>query len=419
LLAYAAFVLIGVGAGGNGVLLPAQMADYGVSRPTIGITFFTLSAGYVLASLFNGPVIDRFGVRTALVASGGAWAAAGAYTATRPLFAAFAGVQVVIGGAIGILESVLNAYLAPLPDGTTRLNRLHGFFGAGALLGPVLAAWIVGFASWEAFNLTLAIACAPLALGFAVAYQGKAAPSTREPTAKAPEARVLDPGAPGLGDGTAPTSPDSPSGGLLAVALRDRGVLLGAAMLAVYVGVEVGVGNWGFSYLVQARGFHSSLAGYLVSGYWLGLTAGRFLISPVVARTRLTVSGMMYCCLGGVTAAITLAWLSPAEGLTSGALVLLGFFLGPIFPTTIAMVPRLTEARLGPTAIGVLNAGALVGGSVLPWLAGSIAQGTGIWTLLPFALALSVLQLAVWLPISVRIRVGRDRADGTVKSAVL
>jgi hypothetical protein len=45
LLAYATFVLIGIAAGGNGVLLLAQMGSYSVDRATIGITFFTGSVG--------------------------------------------------------------------------------------------------------------------------------------------------------------------------------------------------------------------------------------------------------------------------------------------------------------------------------------------------------------------------------------
>jgi hypothetical protein len=36
--AYGAFVLVGVSAGVGGVLLPAQMSDYGVDRAKIGIT---------------------------------------------------------------------------------------------------------------------------------------------------------------------------------------------------------------------------------------------------------------------------------------------------------------------------------------------------------------------------------------------
>jgi fucose permease len=117
-----------------------------------------------------------------------------------------------------------------------------------------------------------------------------------------------------------------------------------------------------------------------------------------------TTAGLMYGCLAGVTAVALLAWLSPGAVLASAALVLLGFFLGPIFPTTMAIAPRLTAARLVPTAIGVMNAASVVGGSALPWLAGTIAQGAGIWVLLPFTVALALLQLAVWTPIAARIR---------------
>ena len=45
--------------------------------------------------------------------------------------------------------------------------------------------------------------------------------------------------------------------------LRERSVLLGSAMLLVYVGVELSVGSWGFSYLVQGRELTQSLAGWL------------------------------------------------------------------------------------------------------------------------------------------------------------
>jgi fucose permease len=387
LLSYVAFVLIGVSAGDNGVLLLAQMGDYGVDRAVIGITFVTGSAGFVLGSLHSGVLIGRLGFRIAGVAGGVAFVLATLYLASRPPLAALIAVQMVVGYATGMLESVLSAYIAAQSDATTLLNRLHAFFGVGALIGPALAAWIVGFTTWTVVCLVLAVACVPLAVGFALVYPGSP-PGSAVPPA---------PAAPAL------ASPPA-RGGLLGAALRDRGVLAGAAMLAVYVGVELGVGNWAFSYLVQGRGLSQSLAGYAVSGYWLGLTAGRFLISPVAARLGLTTSGLMYCCLSGIAAALTLTWLAPTSVTAGAALVLLGFFLGPVFPTTMAVASRLTSPRLAPTAIGVMNAGSSVGGAALPWLAGAITQGAGIGALFPFMLAMAVLQFATWMPIAARIR---------------
>jgi len=389
LLSYAAFVLVGLNAGASGVLLLAQMGDYGVDRPAIGITFFTGAIGFVLAGLSNGALIGRLGIRTALAVGGGTYVLAGLYLATRPPFAAFVAVPLVTGYATGVLESVLNVYLAALPDATTLLNRLHAFFGVGALLGPLLAAWIVSAASWRMVSLVLAVACVPLVVGFLTAYPGRPAAGTAAPS--------------GAASGS--------SGSLLGAALRDPGVLLGAAMLAVYVGLELSVGNWGFSYLVQARALPESLASYTISGYWLGLTVGRFVISPIAARARVTTAGMMYACLAGITVATVLAWVSPTA-LACVALGLLGFFLGPVFPTTMAIAPQLTQARLVPTAIGVQNAASTVGGSALPWLAGTLAQNSGMWVLLPFALMLGIAQFAVWRPIAGRLRAGAALAPG-------
>jgi fucose permease len=409
LVSYAAFVFIGLCAGAGGVLLLAQMNGYGVDRATIGITFFTNSAGFVLAGLTNGALMQRFGVRMALALGGAAIAAAGLYIATRPPFVAFVAVQVVIGYGIGVLESVLNPGIASMPKATSLLNRLHAFFGVGALLGPVIAAWIVSFGSWTVVWLVLALTCVPLTAGFLVAYPG--------PAPTWPAVAASEPGAQPADTGTrAAKEAGSPAGRLLVATLRDPGVLCGAAMLAVYVGLEIGVGNWGFSYLVQARGLTGTLAGYSVSGYWLGLTAGRFLISPVAARAGVTTVRMMYVCLAGIIAAATLAWLAPTAATSSAALVLLGFFLGPVFPTTMAITPRLTTPQLVPTAIGVMNAGAIVGDAALPWLAGVIAQGTGIWTLLPFSIALGVLQLAVWRPLAARSRTGAREPERPISA---
>lgn len=388
LVAYALFVLVGLGAGVSGVLLLAQIRDYGVDRATIGLTFFTGSAGFVLASIAAGPVIHRYGTRIALLGGGAVYVMAGLYTATRPPFVGLVLVQLCTGFGTGMLESVLNAYLAARPGATALLNRLHAFFGVGALLGPLLAAWMLTFTTWPLVSLVLVAVCVPLIAAVWITYPRRGADPLTAPDATEPAGET-----------------QTHATALLPAVLRQPAVLLGAGLLAVYVGLEIGVGNWAYSYLVEVRSSSELVAGYTVSGYWLGLTLGRFLISPIATRLRLTQIGLVYACLAGVTAAATLTWLVWLPGAASAGLVLLGFFLGPIFPTTMAVAPQLTVARLVPTAIGVMNAGSLVGGAALPWLAGAVAQGIGAWTLLPFAAALGLLQLIVWRQIAARIDV--------------
>jgi fucose permease len=166
------------------------------------------------------------------------------------------------------------------------------------------------------------------------------------------------------------------------------------------VGIEVTVGNWSFSLLTEQRGAGQLLAGYVVSGYWLGLTLGRFLLNTAASRAGLTVVDLLFLCFAGLTVVILLTWWGPSAVLTMIGFGLIGFFLGPVFPTTIAVLPRLTPARLVPTVVGLLVGASVVGGAFFPWLAGSLAQALGLGSLLPYCLVLAVSLTGVWWKIA-------------------
>lgn len=146
------------------------------------------------------------------------------------------------------------------------------------------------------------------------------------------------------------------------------------------------------------------LAGASLSAYWLGLTVGRFVISPVSNALRWSTSRMTSVCLAGVIACGVALGLAPAGPYAAVCLALLGFFLGPLFPTAIAVVPRLTSPRLVPTAVGLMNAVSVVVDSALPWLAGALGDVAGIGTLVPFVTGLAVVQLLVWRAAAAHMR---------------
>jgi hypothetical protein len=43
-----------------------------------------------------------------------------------------------------------------------------------------------------------------------------------------------------------------------------------------------------------------------------------------------------------------------------------------------------------------MNGASVIGGSFFSWVSGAIAQGAGVWTLMPFVLVLAVLLLGLW-----------------------
>ncbi len=108
-----------------------------------------------------------------------------------------------------------------------------------------------------------------------------------------------------------------------------------------------------------------------------------------------------------------LVWLPPIAFLASAGLAALGFFLGPLFPTVMCVAPRLTVARLVPTAVGFMVGISVVGGVALPWLAGVIAQHAGAWTLLPYSIGLTALLAAVWGRLARRLPPGQEHSRRT------
>jgi fucose permease len=366
---------MGVAAGATGVLLPEQMAEYGVDKATVGLTFVAFSVGYFATATANGVLLHRLGVRGHL-ALGTVAALAAALTLTVPAgFALLLAGQVVLGLGLGALDAGLNSYLSTLDRSTALLNFHHAFFGVGALIGPLAAAALIDRgASWHVFFGLFAVAMAAQ-LGALAVY-----PRSRRDAEEAEQR-------PRLG-----------------AALRLRVVLVLAAFLGVYVGVEVSVGNWAFSYLTEDRRQALLAAGWAVSGYWAGLTLGRLTLNAAAERVGLSVARLTALCIGGAGVASLAVWLLPSTVAATACLVVLGFFLGPLFPTTIAVVPRLVRADLVHTAIGMLVATSVVGGATLPLLAGVSAEHLGLWSLLPLAAAGAAGMGVLWWRIARRLR---------------
>jgi fucose permease len=370
-VAFALFTLIGINLAGGGVLLPAQIDDYGVDKTTIGAIFWASSLGYGLAAAANGALIHRLGVRVYLMGGATVALVAASAIALRAPFPVFVALQAALGFGIGGLEACLNSYLSTLERPTALLNSLHAFFGVGAVIGPLLAATVLaqGYA-WTTFYVLVAVLIAPLVAGLLL-YPRTARP---DPT----------------------DAPPRISAGLLL-----RGVWLGGLFLALYVGVEISVGNWTVSFLTEDRDYSVVAAGWAVSGYWMGLTAGRFVLNRLFERFGVGAVGMIAACLAGTVVSAATVWLVPGGAIVG--LALLGFALGPMYPTMIAVMPRLVPAALVATAIGLVVSLSVVGGALFPFVAGAFAQRFGTWSLYPLAMGLTGVVAVVWWLIARRL----------------
>ena len=374
-LSFYGFLLVGLGGGAGGVLLPSLGAFYHQGDAVLGTLFLVSALSYAISSVGCGPLMARLDLRW-LLALGTCVLLVGFLGFILELPFAFLYVaRLCYGVGIGIIETGFNIYLSSLPKRTTLLNNLHAFYGVGALLGPLLATGMLSLLfGWNMIYVVLAVLNLLLLSGVLFIMRQPVSAQAGQQEQK-------------------PTREKN----LLSAALALPLLWIVSLFLLIYSGVEVCAGSWGYNYLLGTRALSPFVAGWMISGFGLGLTLGRFVIQPLSARLGIGLATLMFALIGSALLSLLLIWLLPFSLGSGLAFSLLGLSLAPIYPVTVALVPHLVPARLEASAIGVLIGVSISGLAFLPWLAGVLAQFQGIWTLPPYLFLLSLLLLGFWL----------------------
>jgi FHS family L-fucose permease-like MFS transporter len=152
-------------------------------------------------------------------------------------------------------------------------------------------------------------------------------------------------------------------------ALRSGWALLGGAAIFLYVGAEVSIGSIMIFYLNQPSVLDVPLerAGHILSLYWLGAMVGRFAGSALLTRipaARLTLGATLTATL------LCLIVMSSGGWWGAGAAIAIGLCNSILFPTIFTLT--LERSSAAPAATSGLLCMAIVGGAVLPRLAGAV-----------------------------------------------
>jgi FHS family L-fucose permease-like MFS transporter len=147
----------------------------------------------------------------------------------------------------------------------------------------------------------------------------------------------------------------------------------GAIGIFFYVGVEVGLASIAVNYFKTQGMSSAKTASFLLSLYWFGALVGRLLGSWVLTWIK---SGKLLGIFGFVAAAMLVVSMVTSGPVAIWSLVLCGFLNSIMFPNIFT----LGIAGLGPmTSKGSgLIMTAVVGGAVIPYLLGALADKVGI-----------------------------------------
>lgn len=374
-LTFFAFILIGANDGGFGVLIPSIRAHYHIDTVVLSSIFIASSAGYIVVSLLCGLLIEKLGIRRFLIVGTGDFIICAIVYSLQPAFTLILVAAFFLGSAVACIDAGLNTYMASLPNNTRRLNYLHAFYGCGAWIGPIISSALLAWQlSWGKVYLVWCALAVIFLIGLFTIFQAY----------NPPQKSVQ-------GNEAVPTAREN----ILLATLKMRAVWIACLLFVFYTGTEVSSGSWGVTFLLGARQSSGIVAGWIISGYWLGLTLGRIVLGHVAER--LGPAHLVQYSILGAACGMFITWLIPTTiGATIG-LFLLGFCLGPIFPTVIALMSTFVSARLLPSAVGFLTSAANIGAALLTWLAGSLIGHVGLNVLWPYEIIITAAMFVLWL----------------------
>jgi len=337
--------------------------------------FFTTSAWFIaygVASIPASYVLARLGYSRAIIAALATMVLGCLIVPVATMLDQYAGVLValfVIASGVTLLQVAANPLVAELGSRNGshfRLNFSQAFNSLGTTIGPWLGAHVLLTGGIFAAGAVVTVATrneslrsidsAFLAMGAFFAVLALFIFTAR---------KKINAAAPVAGVGS-PTSP--------LAAFASPWALFGALAIFIYVGAEVAIGSMLTNFLNSRDILDVPLetAGKMVALYWGGAMIGRFVGS--VLLTRMPAGVLLAVCT--VCAGLLCAVVTQTGGTTAAyAALSIGLFNSIMFPTIFTLTLERSGAPAAATS-GLLVFG-IIGGAILPLIAGRIADTSG------------------------------------------
>jgi fucose permease len=283
-----------------------------------------------------------------------------------PLFVA---AFVLVSAAQASLSTGINAMIADAnrESRARALNTLHGIYGIGAALSPLIIGilidrglawrWALGGAGliWLLYGL----------IAYLFARGGD-------------QARAAD-------------QPQKPN-----FAMLREGPFLSLFVIAfAYNGIAVSLLGWIALFMERWAGSSTLLSVSMISVFYVALTVGRFLCAFFSERAGYATTLLVLAC--GITLTYPLVLLD-ALPLVAAGVFLTGLSLSGLFPTAMAYGARLYAGQTG-TVSGTLNVSMTLGAMIPPLWTGVLAELWGFQVALGvnYVMVLPLIFLALYL----------------------
>ncbi|KAF8333646.1 MFS general substrate transporter [Cantharellus anzutake] len=357
-----------------GPLLPRMQATYHVGYTVVSLIFICNCVGFISAALVNLWLTDRFGFGKVITLGSILQLIAYSIQAPQPPFPLLVLSYFINGFGQALQDAQSNGLVAALPTNPqAKMSILHAAYGLGAFSSPLVATQFTQRRKWTFHFLT--------SLGVAFINMVALVWICRLKT----QDELLR----NVGVVHTEGHNDSTEDSKFAEMMKSGVVQLLASFILVYVGVEVTIGGWIVSFIVEKRGGGSN-AGYVSSGLTLGRMLLIWLNQKLGPRRAIYLYGL---CAIGLEFTI---WFTPSLIENALAVSFVGLFLGPIYPLVMNVASAIVPRRILTGSIGWIASIGQTGSATFPFILAVIAQHYGLQVLQPLLIGTISFMLGVW-----------------------
>ncbi|KAI2817690.1 hypothetical protein CBS115989_5765 [Aspergillus niger] len=371
-------LVMGANDAAYGAIIPYLQLAYNKSYTIISLVFLSPFLGYTISAVVSNLIHQRLGRRGVAFIGPACHLLAFAVISTNPPFPVLVIMYIFVGLGSGIQNAGWNVWISSMANSHEVLGCFHGFYGIGATISPFIATSVITKAGWKwnSYYYLLTGAAVLELVNATSAFWSETVSKYQQDH---------------------PSSADRDNGGSLnqtRLSLMYRVTWICSIFLFLYGGIEVAIGGWIVVFMTSVRHGSPFASGMAGTGFWLGVTLGRFVLGFVTPRIGEKISIIVYILLA--IALELVFWLVPEFIVSAVAVALVGFFLGTIFPGVVVVATRLLPKHLHVAAIGFAAAFSMGGGAVFPFMIGAIAQAKGVTVLQPILVAMLAVALLIW-----------------------
>jgi len=375
---FCAYICTGILSVLPGASLPLLAQHTHVALDVAGFSFTLSALGFTIGVLIAGTLTGRLNSKYLLMIGLGLMSLASIFMPWTPSFSVLLMSQLTKGLGFGFIDVSINT-IATLAFADTlgeTLNNIHSSYGVGALVGPLLLSVALQLLNDALWAYLIGVVIGIVTIGLLM--------------------RQVVPALPLKNQGQQQQNPL-----LIRGIFRQSLLWFMALQIALYVGAEIGFGNWIVTAVSKSAAITLAFAAPAATAFFVGMTLGRLLGAQILRRKLLSENQLLYVSIfGGTISGIAVAVFTRQIVISFMASTLVGLFYGPLFPGIMAIASRWFVHALGIiSSVMLVSTGASA--MILPALMGVLIPSIGVSWVMTIPAAACLL---IAIPLSLAIR---------------